>query len=61
VRVSPHFIPDAQGIALLGFVCDEGVRRNQGRTGAAEGPQAIRQALANMASHAGHERLVDMG
>lgn len=61
VRVSPHFAPDAQGIALLGFTCDEGVRRNQGRTGAADGPQAIRQALANMASHAGHERLVDMG
>lgn len=61
VRVSPHFVPDAQGIALLGFACDEGVRRNQGRTGAAQGPQAIRQALANMASHAGHDRLVDMG
>ena len=26
------------GFALLGFVSDEGVRRNQGRTGAAEGP-----------------------
>lgn len=61
VRVSPHFVPDRQGIALLGFACDEGVRRNQGRTGAAEGPQAIRQALASMASHAGHDRLVDMG
>lgn len=61
VRVSPHFAPDAQGIALLGFACDEGVRRNQGRTGAADGPQAIRQALANMASHTGHDRLVDMG
>lgn len=61
VRISPRFEPDPQGIALLGFACDEGVRRNQGRTGAADGPQAIRQALANMASHTGHERLVDMG
>ncbi|HKS32091.1 MAG TPA: formimidoylglutamase [Enterobacteriaceae bacterium] len=61
VRVSPRFEPDPRGIALLGFACDEGVRRNQGRTGAAGGPQAIRQALANMASHTGHERLVDMG
>lgn len=61
VRVSPRFEPDPQGIALLGFACDEGVRRNQGCTGAADGPQAIRQALANMASHTGHERLVDMG
>ena len=61
VRISPRFEPDPQGIALLGFACDEGVRRNQGRTGAADGPQAIRRALANMASHTGHERLVDMG
>lgn len=36
------------GVCLLGFACDEGVRRNQGRIGAAEGPKAIRQALANL-------------
>ena len=35
------------GVALLGFACDEGVRRNHGRIGAAGGPQAIRRALAN--------------
>ncbi|MFC6998938.1 formimidoylglutamase [Rufibacter roseus] len=35
--------------AFLGFCCDEGVRRNQGRIGAAQGPDAIRQALASMA------------
>ena len=32
--------------ALLGFACDEGVRRNAGRTGAAAGPRALRLALA---------------
>lgn len=48
-------------IALLGFACDEGVRRNQGRPGAALGPDALRKALANMASHGGHQQLVDMG
>lgn len=32
-------------VALLGFPSDEGVRRNGGRTGAAEGPAAIREAL----------------
>ena len=31
---------------LLGFACEEGVRRNQGRLGAAQGPNALRQALA---------------
>jgi formiminoglutamase len=35
--------------ALLGFCCDEGVRRNLGRVGAAQGPQALRQALAKLA------------
>ncbi len=34
--------------ALIGFKCDEGVRRNHGRIGTAEGPAAIRQALARL-------------
>ena len=36
---------------LVGFACDVGVVRNQGRPGAATGPQAIRQNLANYAWH----------
>lgn len=40
--------PDA---ALLGFASDEGVHRNQGRVGAAEGPAALRAALASLAVH----------
>ncbi|NNM59322.1 MAG: formimidoylglutamase [Legionellales bacterium] len=36
------------GYALLGFACDLGVVRNQGRAGAKEGPQAIKQALAKL-------------
>lgn len=35
-------------VALLGFCCDEGVRRNKGRPGAVQGPAAIRRALANV-------------
>ncbi|MEU4172908.1 formimidoylglutamase [Streptomyces sp. NPDC026665] len=35
--------------AFVGFRSDEGVRRNQGRPGAADGPQALRAALASMA------------
>ncbi len=38
-------------IALLGFACDEGVYRNQGRRGAAEAPSAIRSAMASLAAH----------
>lgn len=41
------------GLALLGFACDEGVRRNHGRVGAATGPLALRKALANLAWHRG--------
>ena len=41
--------PDAApGVALLGFACDEGVRRNHGRVGAAEGPAALRRMLSNL-------------
>lgn len=39
------------GVALLGFASDEGVRRNQGRVGAAQGPAAIRAALGSFAVH----------
>ncbi len=39
------------GVALIGFACDEGVRRNQGRPGAIAGPQAIRHALGGLAWH----------
>lgn len=37
-----------QTFALLGFACDAGVRRNQGREGARQGPTALRQALAGL-------------
>jgi formiminoglutamase len=53
--------PDA-GVALVGFACDAGVGRNRGRVGAAEGPVALRRALANLAWHgADPARLYDAG
>ena len=45
-------------VALLGFCSDEGVRRNQGRTGAVKGPASIRKALANLAVHFSEESLL---
>lgn len=39
------------GIALVGFASDEGIRRNHGRPGAAEGPEAIRGKLGWLAVH----------
>ncbi|MCO5054187.1 formimidoylglutamase [Thermomonas sp.] len=38
----------APGVALLGFACDEGVRRNHGRVGAKDGPVALRKMLSNL-------------
>lgn len=37
--------------ALIGFSSDEGVKRNKGRVGAAEAPNAIRSQLANLPVH----------
>ena len=48
-------------IAILGYVCDEGVRRNRGRIGAQEGPKAIRDRLAKLPIHFENKRLVDAG
>jgi len=39
------------GFVLLGICSDSGVRRNLGRPGARQGPDAIRGALANQAWH----------
>jgi formiminoglutamase len=45
---------------LLGFACDEGVRRNKGRLGASDGPKSIRGALANL-SYQGDNPIYDAG
>jgi formiminoglutamase len=50
--VQPLHEGAAPGSALLGFACDLGVARNQGRVGAAEGPAALRRALGGLAWHA---------
>ncbi|HEX7757721.1 MAG TPA: formimidoylglutamase [Niabella sp.] len=36
---------------IIGYCCDEGVRRNQGRIGAAKGPDHIRAVLKNLPVH----------
>ncbi|PAP75316.1 formimidoylglutamase [Rubrivirga marina] len=41
-------LADDTRVAILGFPSDEGVRRNGGRLGAAQGPAAIREALVKM-------------
>lgn len=48
-------------IALLGYSCDEGVRRNFGRVGAKQGPLAIREKLAKLAFHRNDKKIIDFG
>ncbi len=47
--------------AIVGFCCDEGVTRNQGRVGAAQAPATIRSCLAGMAWHHHSAGFVDAG
>jgi len=51
--------PDAN--VLLGFSSDEGVKRNFGREGAKEGPDAIRQSLAKLPQHFENLKIYDAG
>lgn len=49
-------------VALLGYACDEGVKRNQGRFGAVKGPDAIRKKLGKLPNHLDDETaLLDVG
>lgn len=59
-RIVPDGPGAARGFAVVGFASEEGVRRNHGRPGAAQGPDALRRALASMAVHT-ELPLVDAG
>lgn len=54
---------DGAQVALVGCPQDEGVRRNKGRVGAAQGPAEIRRAFYRYPVSAAHQglRLVDLG
>ncbi|WP_424962213.1 formimidoylglutamase [Ekhidna sp.] len=50
------------GFCFLGFCSDVGVKRNLGRVGAVDGPDAIRKALVNLAVHFSEKvKLTDVG
>ena len=57
----PALSKGQKGIAFLGFASDEGVRRNKGRTGAAEGPAALRKACSAFPVHFNGHILADAG
>lgn len=57
----PPLAAGQKGIAFLGFASDEGVRRNKGRTGAADGPAALRKACSSFPVHFSGHILADAG
>lgn len=57
----PVLPSNQKGVAFLGYSCDEGVRLNEGRIGAADGPDAIRKAMSTLANHFDAIQLVDVG
>jgi formiminoglutamase len=58
-RVAPRVEGDAP--VIVGFGSDEGVRRNQGRTGAAHAPKELRRALAGLPAKTLIATLADAG
>lgn len=61
VMRTPGQYGEAQ-VVMLGCPQDEGVRRNGGRTGAAQGPAEIRRAFYRLANHGLEKlRLLDLG
>jgi len=55
-------ISEDKTFVLLGYECDEGVKRNMGRTGSREGPQAARRQLARLPHHlAENTAILDAG
>jgi formiminoglutamase len=53
---------EQKNAGIVGFICDEGVRRNQGRVGAANGPNALREALASLPwTFDDQQEIIDVG
>ena len=54
-------VDDATNIGLIGYVCDEGVQRNQGRIGAKKGPKSVRNKLGSLPIHFKNKKITDFG
>ncbi len=52
---------DQKSIGIIGYACDEGIERNQGRTGAFSGPLELRKKLAKIPLHFENKHLIDFG
>ncbi len=50
-----------EDFGVIGYCCDEGVRRNHGRIGAKKSPASIREKLSKLAWHHNEIRVADFG
>lgn len=57
----PRHTNEEQSFAILGFKCDEGIKRDAGREGAMAGPSAIRERLARLPIQSSHVICYDVG
>ncbi|MEG0259784.1 MAG: formimidoylglutamase [Lysinibacillus sp.] len=62
VPINDVSVSDNAQAGIVGFICEEGVRRNQGRLGAAHGPNALRGALASLPwTFQEEQQVIDVG
>ncbi|MFD2203438.1 formimidoylglutamase [Shivajiella indica] len=55
-------LKNSRTVVILGYVGDEGVKRNQGRIGSNKGPEAIRKVMGPMAYHLSETvKIFDLG
>ena len=54
-------IMEGADFGIIGYACEEGVRRNQGRLGAAAGAGSVRERIARLAWHHDGKTVVDYG
>jgi formiminoglutamase len=52
---------NATDIGIIGYDCDEGVKRNQGRIGARKGPKSVRNKLGKLPIHFKDKKITDFG
>ena len=58
----PALKPGQKGTAIIGYRCEEGVRRNKGRLGTKRGPFVLRKAVSNFPVHFDKSSaIVDLG
>ncbi len=60
-NIEDSLIENKPNIGIIGYVCDEGVKRNQGRIGARKGPKSVRNQLGKLPIHFENKHIVDFG